>query len=220
MNPRLATGWHALTAAVAIAALVLQTALVLSGEGALTETAPTDPWTNLGRLVSYFTIQSNLLVAVGVVVLARDPLRDGPGFRVVRAASLAGITVTGLVHFVLLRPLLDLEGLSLVCDRLLHLVVPVLAVLGWAAFGPRPRVDRRSVGRALLWPVVWLGYALVVGLVSGWWVYPFLDVESEGWGSVLLVCLGITALFLAVFAVIATLDRRLPAAPRVTAAPG
>ncbi len=46
--------------------------------------------------------------------------------------------MTGLVHFVLLRPLLDLEGADYVADKLLHMAVPVLAVAGWAAFGPRP----------------------------------------------------------------------------------
>ena len=64
--------------------------------------------------------------------------------------AVIGITVTGVVHFILLRPLLDLDGADYVADKLLHMVVPVLAVVGWALFGPRPRVDAASavlVGR-------------------------------------------------------------------------
>ena len=75
----------------------------------------------LGRLISYFTVQSNVLVAVTSVQLARDPGRDGPTWRVVRLAAVVGITVTGVVHFLLLRPLLDLDGADYVADKLLHL---------------------------------------------------------------------------------------------------
>ena len=46
-----------------------------------------------------------------------------------RLAALVGITITAVVHFVLLRPLLDLDGLDLLADALLHRVVPVLAVM-------------------------------------------------------------------------------------------
>ncbi|MGI8646391.1 MAG: Pr6Pr family membrane protein [Nocardioides sp.] len=204
--------WHALTAIVAVVALVLQFVLIIFGEPVLAEAATAGLPTRLGRFVSYFTIQSNALVAYAAITLARDPGRDGSVWRVLRAAGVAGITITGIVHFFLLRPLLDLDGLNYVCDKLLHMVVPVLAVVGWLAFGPRPRITLREVGWALLWPVVWLAWALAVGSLSGWFPYPFLDFDEEGLASVLVVSVGITALFFAVFGVIAFADRRL--APR------
>src|SRR5690606_32244206 len=82
----------------------------------------------------------------GQLVAAADAHRDGPVWRVVRADALLGIVLTGLVHVVLLRPLLHLDGLSRVADSGLHLVVPALTVLGWLLFGPRPRLDARTVG--------------------------------------------------------------------------
>jgi hypothetical protein len=131
----------------------------------------------------------------------------------VRIAGLVGITVTGLVHFVLLRPLLDLSGSSWLIDKLLHVVVPVLAVAAWAWAGPRPRVTARAVAYALAWPVAWLAWTLVVGQVDGWVPYPFLDADDEGWAPVLVAGAGITVLFLLLFALYAGLDRRLAAAP-------
>lgn len=44
------------------------------------------------------------------------------------------------MHFFLLLPLLDLNGADLVADRLLHVVVPMFAMLGWLLFGPRRQV--------------------------------------------------------------------------------
>ena len=34
---------------------------------------------------------------------------------------------------------------SYLCDKLLRVVVPLLAVTGWLIFGPRPRVAARAV---------------------------------------------------------------------------
>lgn len=205
--------WHALTALVAIGALVLQLVLVIQGGRVLDEHTRPDLPVRLFRLIAYFTIQSNLLVALAATQLARDPARDGRFWRVLRVAGVAGIAVTGLVHFVLLRPLLDLEGADYVADKLLHMAVPALAIAGWAAFGPRPRVTTREIGLALVWPFAWLAEALVVGGVSGWYPYPFLDHREDGVGAVVVACVGITMLFLAVLALIAWIDGRAKPTP-------
>lgn len=213
MDATWARRWHTLTAVVVVGALLLQLGLVIAGDRALLDEEEPGLAIRLGRLVSYFTIQSNLLVAAGAITLARDPARDGASWRVLRLAGLVGITVTALVHFFLLRPLLDLHGWSFVCDKLLHMVVPALAVIGWAAFGPRPRVGGRVIVWALAWPVAWTVWTLAMGAATGWFPYPFLDFDDKGWASVLVVCGGITALFLALFGVAWALDRRLRARP-------
>lgn len=204
-----ARGWHILTAAITIAALLLQLVLVLQGGRVLDEAEPPGLGLRLARFAAYFTIQSNLLVAVATTMLARDPLRDGPAFRALRLAATVGITVTGLVHFLLLRPLLDLHGADWLADKLLHMVVPLVAVVGWLAFGPRPRVDGRAIAVAFGWPVAWLAVTLAVAAATRWVPYPFLDFREEGWGSVVVVCLGITALFAALIAGFRYADRRL-----------
>ncbi len=205
--------WHQLTAVVTVLAIVLQLVLVIRGGQVLDEVEPPALGLRLARFIAYFTIQSNVFVAITATTLALDPRRDGPLWRVVRLAAVVGITVTGLVHFVLLRPLLDLDGADWAADKLLHMVVPVLAVVGWAAFGPRPRVDRGVVGRALLWPLAWLAVTLTVGGLSGWYPYPFLDHREDGAGAVAVTCAGVLVLFLALFALAAYADRRLAPTP-------
>lgn len=200
-------------AAVASAALLLQLVLVIEGGAVLVEEDPPGLGARLGRFVLYFTIQCNALVALSAATLARDPSRDGAGWRVLRLASLVGITITAVVHFVLLRPLLDLDGLDLLADALLHRVVPVLAVVAWLVWGPRPRIDRRSIGMALVWPVSWLSVIFVVRALTGWVPYPFLDPAEDGWGAVVVACVGITVLFLVACAGAQALDRRMGRAP-------
>ncbi len=202
--------WHAATALVAITALVLQLVLVIIGNPILDEVEPPGLGLRLYRFFSYFTIQSNVLVALAAFTLARAPQRDGSGWRVLRLAGLVGITVTGIVHFLLLRPLLDLQGWDYAADKLLHLAVPALAIVGWVAFGPRGRVTARVVALALVWPLAWLAWTLTVGGLSGWYPYPFLDHREDGWGAVAATCVAIVALAGALMWAALAADRRLP----------
>ena len=193
--------------------MVFQFVLVVQGAEVLDEVKPPELPARIYRFFAYFTIQSNVLVAIAAIQLAGDPGRDGHGWRVFRVAGVAGIAVTGLVHFVLLRPLLDLEGADYVADKLLHMVVPALAVVGWAMFGPRPRVDRGSVARAITWPFAWLAWTLVVGGLSDWYPYPFLDHREDGVGAVVVASVGVTAIFLAIFALLGWVDGRAKPTP-------
>lgn len=202
--------WHGATVIIGGGALVLQLILVLSGASVLAEEGAPSLATRLLRLVSYFTIQSNVLVVITAIPLIRTVRFDSTLWRVARLAALIGISITGLVHWFFLRPLLQLSGGSLVADKLLHVVVPLLAVVGWLLFGPRPRVTWAALRGALIWPVLWLVATLVVGAVSGWYPYPFLNVGQLGAGPVALAVLGVTLLFLVLGALTKLGDRRLP----------
>ena len=214
MTPERARRVHLVVAVVAWFAVVFQLALVLQGGTVLDEVDPPSMGERIYRFFAYFTIDSNLLVAISSTVLARDAAAHQQWWRVVRLAGLVGIAVTGLVHFVLLRPLLHLDGADWVADKLLHMVVPALALAAWAWAGPRPRITGREVAYALGFPIAWTAWTLVFAELDGWVPYPFMDADEKGWGSVIVVCVGITALFGALFALAAWLDRKLPPVPR------
>ena len=115
----------------------------------------------------------------------------------------------GVVHFFFLRPLLDLHGADLLADKLLHMVVPLLAVVGWLVFGPRERASREDLVPFLVVPVVWLVYTLVRGALVDWYPYPFIDVGEHGYGVVLLNALGISAFLVGLAFLAFGVDRRL-----------
>jgi hypothetical protein len=72
------------------------------------------------RFFSYFTTQANLLVIATSLSLTVRADRDGSGWRVARLDALAGITITGLVHWFLLHPLDDFHGWLWASDTLVH----------------------------------------------------------------------------------------------------
>ena len=205
---RIGRSWHTVTLVVAVAALVLQLALILGGDNILDSTAAASRLEQTRRYFSYFTIQSNFLVAVSMWLIVRDRT-ESQLFRVVRLASLVGITVTGIVAAVALPPSPNYTTGSLVCDRLLHVVVPALAFIGWVAFGPRAKVTREDLLPSLVWPVLWLAATLALGPFVDWYPYPFIDVDRIGLGRTLVNCAAIAVLFLALGALALWADRRL-----------
>ena len=178
--------WHGLLALLVIAALVTQVVLT-------SQPSAVPLGARYIRLISYFTIQSNVLIAIGAVGLALTPARDGALWRVVRLDGLIGISVTGVVYTTVLRVPDHLHGWAAATDAVFHYAVPLAAVLGWLAFGPRPRCDLRTVAWSLVWPLAWLGYTLLHGSVTDWYPYPFIDVTVHGYGLVLLNAFAVAA---------------------------
>jgi hypothetical protein len=86
-----------------------------------------------------------------------------------------------------------------------------MMVLGWLFFGPRPRIERRTVVFALVWPVAWITYIVCYGAISKWYPYPFLDVITHGYGRVIADTVGVVVVLLVVAVLFWSGDRRLPA---------
>lgn len=206
-----ARAFHLVTFLVAAFAVVLQLVLVLQGNSVLDETSRPDTGTRVIRFASYLTIWSNVLVAWSTLTLALGRDRDTPVWRALRLDAVVICFGGGIVHFFLLRPLLDLEGWNLAADKLLHVAVPLLAIAGWVFFGPRGRATAADLGPFLVLPVVWLGYTLVRGAFVDWYPYPFIDVLEHGYGVVALNCLGVSALMLLLAGGAVRLDGRLGA---------
>ena len=215
-----ARAWHALTVALIVAALVVQDDIAIRAPSlppshAIGTLAGVQLSGRLVRVASFFTIQSNVLVAITSGLLAANPNRDGRIWRVLRVDALVGITVTGIVYSTVLARVHEPNGWEQTStNAVFHYVVPVLAVVGWLLFGPRPRVDRATVAWSLVWPLLWFGYTLLHGELSDWYPYPFVSVTEHGYSRVLLNALAVTAVLGATAAALAFGDARLRPAPQ------
>lgn len=211
--------WHAVIAACVAASFALQVVIAvrLPGTPANVEPGRLAGATLCGRLlrvVSFFTIQSNVLSGVTSALLARRPDRDGTVWRVARLDALVGITVTGIVYSTVLARVHEPHGWDeTTVNTLVHYVVPVMMVLGWLLFGPRPRVTGAVIAWSLAWPLAWFAYTLAAGEISGWYPYPFVHVPSHGYAQVLVNALLVTAVLGLVAALYAVGDRRLRHVP-------
>jgi len=209
--------WHGVLAAVVLASLVTQVVLVVrSGTDVNNSTSDqvVGMGVRLGRLFSYFTIQSNLLVLVMAVGLVADPLRDGRFWRVLHLDALLGIVITGVVFGAVLAGQVHQQGIAVWVNAGLHYFAPVWAAVGWLLFGPRPRIGWATVGWAFVWPVLWIVYTFVHGAITNWYPYPFLDAHTHGYGVAVRNTAAVLVLGAGLAVGLKALDGRLPSIRR------
>ena len=100
-------------------------------------------------------------ITVVAYLLTRNPRRTGGVFQAFRLGSLVMISITGVIYALVLAPLWDPTGWQKVADQTLHYAVPVLAVLGYLLFGPRPEFSWGALWRSVLIPLSWVIYTLI-----------------------------------------------------------
>jgi hypothetical protein len=217
MNLRLARGWHVVVALLVSAAIVLQLWIAVRVSAtppghAVGTLAGTQMSNRVLRVLSFFTIQSNILSGLASAQLARNPTRDGRLWRAVRLASLFGITVTGLVYATVLAKVHEPHGWQEASTNIVfHYIVPIMMVLGWLLFGPRRRIEGRTIMLAILWPIAWAIYSLIHGAITKWYPYPFLDVNTHGYVRVIVNAVAVVAVLLVVTGLYWLGDQRLRA---------
>ena len=140
---------------------------------------------------TYFTIWSNILVAVISIMLAVRPDRDSFVFRVLRLDSVLMITVTGIVYNVVLAGSAKLQGLEVVSNLFDHVLTPLVTVLIWLFIGPRGWISWRIIGAVLILPIIWLAFALARGAIIDAYPYGFVDAAEFGYATVAINVLGI-----------------------------
>jgi hypothetical protein len=163
---------------------------------------------------SYFTIQTNTMVAVVAAACALSGRHDG---FLTRPATLGAVTVyiviVGVIYAVLLAGLRELTGLAVIVDIGLHRVVPVLFALYWLVFVPKGRLAWRDPLFWLIFPALYVGYSLIYGALTARYLYPFSNVPVLGYpralGNAGVILLAFYGLGLALVAMDRTLARKV-----------
>lgn len=152
-------------------------------------------WHGLFMYAGYFTVLTNLLVALVAWRAARTP--DGGLDHAWRGAAVTSILVVGLAYHLLLRKIWNPQGLQLIADMALHYAVPLAALAWWLALPPRRPLAARLPLHWLAWPLGYSVYALLRGTLIGSYPYYFIDATTLGLSRVLLNMAGLSVVFLA-----------------------
>ncbi|MEH0844995.1 Pr6Pr family membrane protein [Micromonospora sp. CPCC 205711] len=170
-------------------------------------------------LLPYFTIQSNVAVGLFAGYAAwRAWQRQPEPPSALKGAVTLYITITGVVyHLVLANPASPFamtqperalgEALG---NQFLHTVVPVLAIADWALFDQRGRLRFRHAAWWLAFPLAYLGFALLRGLVVHRYPYPFIDAGQLGYDGVSVSAVFFAFTFWLLGLLFVGLDRGLP----------
>jgi hypothetical protein len=200
------TGVSAVAALTAWLGLALQLVLIVNRIVADGGTVGLAVW----RFVGFFTILTNLGVAIVATAMALRPDSELAGPRV-RLATAASIAAVGIVYSVALRATWHPTGWQKVADHVLHDATPPLFLLAWI-LSAHGRLGWRDALWGVLPGVAYCVYALARGAVDGWYAYWFLDPKAaapfELARNIVLLSLGFFALAILLVAIDRWLGRR------------
>lgn len=152
------------------------------------------------RYFSFFTILTNLLVAIVSTILVFKP-KSKPGVYFSSSSRLTATTlyilIVGLIYNVILRFLWAPEGLQKLADELLHTIIPSFFLFFWLFVVPRAEIKITVALKWLLYPLLYLIYIFIRGAFSGFYPYPFIDVKALGYNKVVVNSLFIMGVFIA-----------------------
>lgn len=137
------------------------------------------PMRGVAQALCYFTVLTNLLVAL----VSSAQLRAAPWLQQRRgllAATAVYILVVGLIYALLLRATWAPSGLQKVADVLLHDVVPLGYLLWWLSCAPKVALRWKSALWWLGYPLGYFGFSLLLGALTGRYLYPFADLSRLG----------------------------------------
>lgn len=138
------------------------------------------------RFFSYFTVLSNAMAVVLLIMLAARPRRGAsPRFAVFRGAITVYMSATGLVHALPIAPGAGDVGVSEPwIDWCIRVIGPIAMALDWIAHPPPVKVPVASLWIWPLFPAAYLGYSLIRGPFVDWYPYSFLDPAPGGYRTV------------------------------------
>lgn len=153
---------------------------------------------SLVEFFSYFTIQCNLLTAIGLTAVALNGFNKGFfARRGVLTAIAVYISIVCLVYNIVLRGTVHPVGWHRVADELLHAVCPPLFVLFWVIYVPKQNINWKDAFSWLWYPFFYLVYILIRGSLSALYPYFFLNAVNLGYPQVFINIAMLMVVFLA-----------------------
>jgi hypothetical protein len=151
------------------------------------------------RYFSFYTILTNILVAYCATILLLKfsaKIKNFFSKQTTLTAITLYITIVGLVYNIVLRSLWNPKGLQKIVDELLHLVIPLLFLLFWFLFAGKNELKWKNILSWMIYTFIYLIFVLFRGKMSGFYPYPFIDIDKLGFNKVLVNSFFILLLFL------------------------
>jgi hypothetical protein len=162
------------------------------------------------RYFSYFTILTNLLVAVCFTSLLLKERKAERFFKQpsVLTAVTVYILIVGLVYNLVLRSQWNPQGLQLLADNLLHSITPLFTLLYWIVYVPAKEISWKQTPAWMLYPFFYLIYIMIRGSFSNFYPYFFIDVSKLGYTKAFTNAVYVTVAFFAVSLVLIWIGRK------------
>jgi hypothetical protein len=149
------------------------------------------------RFFTFFTILSNILVAVFFTAILAQPKGKFSFFLnpINQSAIAVYIFVVGFVYNLILRFLWQPQGIQRIVDEMLHTIIPIYYILYWYFKINTKSILWKNSINWLIYPIVYLIVIMIRGKFSNYYLYPFVNVTTLGINKVLLNVIVLTLFF-------------------------
>lgn len=169
------------------------------------------------RLLSFFTVQSNMLAAVvlgwgAVRALTARYRSDTAVFAIALASVTTYMLVTGLVYNIVLRTAGDVDIMLGWSNNIHHIIAPMFMLIDLLIAPGRHRLPWQSIVVIVTYPLLWVTVTLIRGPhlsspstgTTPWYPYPFLDptTTSGGYAGVAAWVTGIAVIIATIGALV------------------
>jgi len=169
---------------------------------------------NPANFFSYFTIESNILVFVTLLLSAiAVAANKNSKLDNLRGAVTVYILIVGIGFSFLLAGLEDVALTAVAWDNtVLHYIMPAVMLIDFLLDPPKRKLRLKQSLYWLLFPIVYLAYSLTRGAMTGWYPYPFLNPATKGYGAIALTASCLLVLGLGLVWVVCKLSGKRKAA--------
>jgi len=172
---------------------------------------PWQPVSPIGRIIfyySFFTVLSNMMLAISCLILFFKPSCSSKLFNVIRLNGLVGVLITMIIYNIMLRGIHHPPtSLLRFANESLHLVLPILGILVWLVYGPFGRIKPSVIFYSFLSLLVYGFYIFVRGYYTGRYPYPFINVNRVGYEKALYAAIGVAILFFLMIIILVIAER-------------
>lgn len=170
----------------------------------------------LGAVIYYFTFFT-ILTNLMLVLIYLSDLNGAKWLGwwrspVTRGMMAGAMTLVTIFYHFFLASIWDPQGWFKVADVTLHYILPIYYLLWWLIFAAHGTLSYRNIPAMLLPPTLYLAWAMLRGAVVNEYPYPLLEADTLGYPqvviNVLLVLVGLIALYAAAIAVDRAIGKR------------
>lgn len=156
---------------------------------------PSTPLASGLEIFRYFTILSNLIVAIYFWLLFSLNLDKNSLFKKLLGGVAVYITITGVVFALFLQADFQQFGLDKVGSIISHYIIPILTVGFLLFFREDYNFSFKDIIKWSIFPIGYIIFLLIRGSVTSDYIYPFLELDSLGFGLFTLYFIVLIAFF-------------------------
>ena len=166
------------------------------------------------QYLTYYTTLTGLAVAGCFTSFA---LHKSPKSAIAEPGALTSLAINIFLVMVIyngfLRPLWEPQGLEILTDLSLHVFIPIGFIVFWFFSVPKNDIAWSQIWKGLRIPFSYLLFTFFRGFSTGYYPYPFLNAEINGYPFALQNAFLLLFLVVAIHVIIILIFKRKPMEP-------